>query len=245
MAAKHLGKTIDIHGGGIDLQFPHHENEIAQSECAHGQQMARYWMHNGFLDMGGEKMSKSLGNVVLVHELLEAWPGEVLRFAMLSGHYRAPLDWTEDLLKQAKTTLDRIYGALRRVWDAEGGKARDKGVLRALQDDLNTPVALAELSRLAGEANTAADQKDDAAMAEARADLLAAGELLGLLTLTPKAWEQGGDDDGNARIDALVQARIDARAAKNWAEADRIRDQLAAEGIEIMDGAGGSTWRRV
>jgi cysteinyl-tRNA synthetase len=128
MAAKHLGKTIDIHGGGIDLQFPHHENEIAQSECAHGEVMANYWLHNGFLDMGGEKMSKSLGNVVLMHDLLKQWPGEVLRFAMLSGHYRAPLDWTEDLLKQAKATLDRIYGALRRVWDADGGEARDTGV---------------------------------------------------------------------------------------------------------------------
>ena len=245
MAAKHLGKTIDIHGGGIDLQFPHHENEIAQSECAHGEVMANYWLHNGFLDMGGEKMSKSLGNVVLMHDLLKQWPGEVLRFAMLSGHYRAPLDWTEDLLKQAKTTLDRIYGALRRVWDAEGGEARDTGVVRALEDDLNTPEALAELSRLAGEANTAADQKDAAAMANAKANLLAAGKLLGLLTLTPKDWEQGGDNDENARIDALVQARVDARANKDWAEADRIRNELAAEGIEIMDGAGGSTWRRV
>jgi cysteinyl-tRNA synthetase len=245
MAAKHLGKTIDIHGGGIDLQFPHHENEIAQSECAHGQVMANYWLHNGFLDMSGEKMSKSLGNVVLVHDLLKAWPGEVLRLAMLSGHYRAPLDWTEDLLKQAKATLDRIYGALRRVWDADGGEARDTGVLRALEDDLNTPEALAELSRLAGEANTAADQKDAAAMANAKANLLEAGKLLGLLTLTPKDWEQGGDEDGNARIDALVQARVDARANKDWAEADRIRNELAAEGIEIMDGAGGSTWRRV
>ncbi|KCZ49724.1 MULTISPECIES: cysteine--tRNA ligase [unclassified Hyphomonas] len=245
MAAKHLGKTIDIHGGGIDLQFPHHENEIAQSECAHGEVMANYWLHNGFLDMGGEKMSKSLGNVVLVHDLLKAWPGEVLRLAMLSGHYRAPLDWTEDLLKQAKATLDRIYGALRRVWDADGGEARDTGVLRALEDDLNTPEALAELSRLAGEANTAADQKDEAAMANAKANLLGAGKLLGLLTLTPKDWEQGGDNDENARIDARVQARVDARAAKDWAEADRIRNELAAEGIEIMDGAGGSTWRRV
>ena len=124
MAAKHLGKTIDIHGGGIDLQFPHHENEIAQSECAHGEIMANYWMHNGFLDMGGEKMSKSLGNVVLVHELLEQWHGEVLRFAMLSGHYRAPLDWTDDLLKQAKTTLDRIYGALRRGSQYGGRQGR-------------------------------------------------------------------------------------------------------------------------
>ncbi len=245
MAAKHLGRTIDIHGGGIDLQFPHHENEIAQSECAHGEEMARYWMHNGFLDMGGEKMSKSLGNVVLLNDLLEHWDGEVIRFAMLSGHYRAPLDWTDDLLEQAKTTLSRIYGALRRVWDAEGGKAQDKGVLKAICDDLNTPIALAELSRLAGEANSAADRKDGADMATARADLLAAGALLGLLTKTPAQWEQGGDSDDNARIDALVQARLDARAAKDWAEADRIRDTLKAEGVEIMDSAGGATWRRV
>ena len=245
MAAKHLGKTIDIHGGGIDLQFPHHENEIAQSECAHGETMANYWMHNGFLDMAGEKMSKSLGNVVLLNDLLHDWDGEVIRFAMLSGHYRAPLDWTSDLLEQAKTTLGRVYGALRRVWDAEGGSARDKGVLKALQDDLNTPIALAELSRLAGEANGATDRKDEAAMAEAKANLLAAGELLGLLTMTPAQWEQGGDGDDNARIDALVAARIKAREDKNWAEADRIRDVLKAEGIEIMDGAGGATWRRI
>jgi cysteinyl-tRNA synthetase len=245
MVAKHLGKTIDIHGGGIDLQFPHHENEIAQSECAHGQTMANYWMHNGFLDMAGEKMSKSLGNVVLLNDLLEDWDGEVIRFAMLSGHYRAPLDWTGDLLEQAKTTLGRVYGALRRVWDHEDGQARDRGVLKALRDDLNTPIALAELSRLAGEANGAADRKDEAGMAEARANLLAAGALLGLLTKTPAQWEQGGDSDENARIDALVAARDAARANKDWAEADRLRDVLKAEGIEIMDGAGGATWRRV
>lgn len=245
MAAKHLGKTIDIHGGGIDLQFPHHENEIAQSECAHGQTMANYWMHNGFLDMAGEKMSKSLGNVVLLNELLNDWDGEVIRFAMLSGHYRAPLDWTSGLLEQAKTTLNRVYGALRRVWDAEGGVARDRGVRDALSDDLNTPIALAELSRLAGAANGAADRKDAAAMAEIRADLLAAGALLGLLTRTPAEWEQGGDSNENARIDAMVAARVQARADKNWAEADRLRDELAAEGIEIMDGASGATWRRI
>lgn len=245
MAAKHLGKTIDIHGGGIDLQFPHHENEIAQSECAHGQTMANYWMHNGFLDMAGEKMSKSLGNVVLLNDLLNDWDGEIIRFAMLSGHYRAPLDWTSDLLEQAKTTLNRIYGALRRVWEAEGGVAADQGVREALSDDLNTPIALAELSRLAGAANGAADRKDEASMAEARADLLAAGALLGLLTRTPAEWEQGGDSDENARIEALVAARVKAREDKDWAEADRIRDQLATEGIEIMDSAGGAAWRRV
>ncbi len=245
MAAKHLGDTIDIHGGGIDLQFPHHENEIAQSECAHGATMANYWMHNGFLDMGGEKMSKSLGNVVLLNDLLKAWDGEVIRFAMLSGHYRAPLDWTGELLEQAQMTLNRTYGALRRVWHAEGGTARDKGVAKALRDDLNTPSALASLSRLASEANGAADRGDGAAMAEAKANLLAAGQLLGLLTRTPAEWEQGGDADEKTRIDGLVEARLEARANKDWAEADRIRDQLAAEGVEIMDGAGGSIWRKI
>lgn len=245
MAAAHLGKTIDIHGGGIDLQFPHHENEIAQSECAHGEQMARVWMHNGFLDMSGEKMSKSLGNVVLLNDLLESWHGEVIRFAMLSGHYRAPLDWTEDLLTQAKTTLDRTYGALRRVWDADEADSPDRTVFEALSDDLNTPEALAALSALATAANTAADQKDATAMARAKADLLDAGGLLGLLQSTPAEWEQGGDSDDKARIDAMVQARIDARAAKDWAEADRLRDALAEEGVEIMDTAGGSTWRKI
>ncbi|MBK8197417.1 MAG: cysteine--tRNA ligase [Acidobacteria bacterium] len=245
MAAKHLGRTLDIHAGGIDLQFPHHENEIAQSECAHGEVMANYWLHNGFLDMGGEKMSKSLGNVVLIHDLLEEWPGEVIRFAMLSGHYRAPLDWTPELLKQAKTTLDRIYGALRRVWAAEGGRATYRGVIEALEDDLNTPEALAALSAIASAANTAADQNDQEMMQATRADMLVAGELLGLLTKTPKQWEQGGDTDEAARIDALVAARVAARTAKDWAEADRIRKALAEEGIEIMDGAGGSTWRRL
>lgn len=244
MAAKHLGKTIDIHGGGIDLTFPHHENEIAQSECAHGQTMANYWLHNGFLDMSGEKMSKSLGNVKLVHDLLKDWDGEVLRFAMLSGHYRAPLEWTPALLEQAKATLDRIYGALRRVWDQAGGEIDDRGVFDALTDDINTPEALASLSRLAGEANTAADKKDAKAMATARANLLDAGALLGLLTHSPAEWEQGGDSDDKARIDALVQERLEARAAKNWARADEIRDTLAAEGVEIMDNANGATWRK-
>ncbi|MEM1106894.1 MAG: cysteine--tRNA ligase [Pseudomonadota bacterium] len=244
MAATHLGDTIDIHGGGIDLQFPHHENEIAQSECASGAPMANYWLHNGMLDMSGEKMSKSLGNIVLLRDLAEAWPGEVIRFALLSGHYRAPLDWSDALLAQARTTLDRLYGALRRVWPETGGAPCDTGVLEALCDDLNTPAALAELARLSTQANTAADQKDPAAMAEARADLLDAGALLGLLQTAPAEWEQTGDAEDRARIDALVEARVSARVRKDWAEADRIRDTLAEQGIEVMDGAGGSTWRR-
>ena len=148
-------------------------------------------------------------------------------------------------MEQAKATLDRIYGALRRVWDATGGDVDDRGVFDALRDDINTPEALASLSRIAGEANTAADKKDAEAMATARANLLDAGALLGLLSRTPTEWEQGGDGDDKARIDALVQERIDARAAKDWARADEIRDELAAEGVEIMDTAGGSTWRKI
>ncbi len=246
MIKAELGDTIDIHGGGIDLQFPHHENEIAQSECAHGEALANYWMHNGFLDMEGEKMSKSLGNVKLVHDLVKDWPGEVLRYALLSGHYRAPLDWTRDLLEQSKTTLDRIYGAYRRVWGDGKPVADNRHTVREkLMDDLNTPLALAELNALAGEANRAADEKNEAAMVTVRNMMFDAGQVLGILTKTPMEWEQGGDSDDNARIDALVQARLDARANKNWAEADRIRDELKAEGIEIMDSAGGATWRRV
>ncbi|MEO9968557.1 MAG: cysteine--tRNA ligase [Hyphomonadaceae bacterium] len=245
MAAAQLGTTIDIHGGGVDLQFPHHENEIAQSQCAHGAPMATYWMHNGFLDMSGEKMSKSLGNVVLLKDLLEDWDGEVIRFAMLSGHYRMPLDWTPDLLAQAKTTLDRIYGALGRVWNANDTRTTDQTVLEALKDDLNTPLALSALSALSGAANMAADAGDQAGMAQAKADLLAAGEVLGILQVSPADWAKGTDGDDNARIDALVTARNDARAAKDWAESDRIRDELKAEGIEIMDGADGASWRRV
>ena len=246
MIKAELGDTIDIHGGGIDLQFPHHENEIAQSECAHGETLANYWMHNGFLDMDGEKMSKSLGNVKLVHELVKEWPGEVLRYALLSGHYRAPLDWTRGLLEQSKTTLDRIYGAYRRVWGDGKVKADNRhGVREKLMDDLNTPLALAELNALAGEANKAADEKNEAAMETVRNMMFDAGQVLGLLSRTPAEWEHGGNSDDNARIDALVQARLEARANKDWAEADRIRDELKAEGIEIMDGAGGATWRRV
>ncbi len=246
MIAATLGKTIDIHAGGQDLQFPHHENEIAQSECAHGEPLANVWLHNGFLDIGSEKMSKSLGNVLIPHEMLKTMKGEVLRMALLSAQYRQPLDWNEDLLEAVKVTLDRAYGALRRVWDTPQVRAGDRGVIEALCDDLNTPLALAELARLTGEANRSADLKNEEDMAQAKANLLAAGDLLGLLQSTPDEWEKGdASDDDSARIDALVQERLDARAAKNWARADEIRDQLSAEGVELMDGAGGSAWRKV
>ncbi len=241
MAKAVLGETLDIHAGGLDLIFPHHENEIAQSECAHGQPMACYWLHNGFLSMDSEKMSKSLGNVKLIHDLLKHYDGETMRLALMSAHYRQPLDWTESLLDQSKATLDRLYNALRRMKDVDAANTgAPEGVLSALCDDLNTPLALAELSALATEANKS-EMHDWPRM---KGLMLAAGDLLGLLQRDPDEWARGDESDA-ARIDAAVAARVAARKAKDFAEADRIRKQLAAEGIEIMDGPDGSTWRRV
>lgn len=244
MAAKHLGVTIDIHGGGHDLIFPHHENEIAQSECAHGRPFARYWLHNGFLTMDQEKMSKSIGNVALVHDLLKSWDGEVLRAALLAGHYRAPLDWTDALLQQSKASLDRLYGALARAADvpAAPGAPVPPAFLEALADDLNTPKALAELFAAAGALNKAQTLEEKA---EAKGALLAAAGLIGLLSKDPIAWTKGGGADETAEIDALVAERTAARKARNFAEADRIREELARRGVEVMDGAGGSTWRKL
>jgi cysteinyl-tRNA synthetase len=223
MIERHLGQTIDIHGGGLDLIFPHHENEIAQSRCAHGgTPLARYWVHNGFLSMAGsEKMSKSLGNVVTVEELLhQGHKGEVLRFALLSAHYRQPLEWSPQLIAQSKATLDRLY---RAAADAEAGEV-DAGVVEALADDLNTPLALSRLSAI-----------DDPAR------LPASAALLGLLGENSTTWFQGA---GDARVEQLIEARAVAKRDRNFAEADRIRAELAAEGISLEDGPGGTTWRR-
>lgn len=243
-----LGTRIDIHAGGQDLVFPHHENERAQSMCSHdGKRLANYWLHNGFLDFDSEKMSKSLGNVKLIHELLEEWPGEVLRFALLSAHYRAPLDWTRSLLEQAKTTLDRYYGTLRRLSDVKAAKASaPANFMAALHDDLNTPQALAKLSTLATQANKAEKPEEQA---RAKGEMLAIGKLLGLFEEDPETWfktDKGlGDKDLDAAaIDALVAARVQARADKDWGEADRIRDVLSEMDIVIEDKAEGSIWRR-
>ncbi len=243
MIEQELGSPIDIHGGGIDLIFPHHENEIAQSETAHGHALARVWMHNGFLTMDAEKMSKSLGNIITPRELREqGWHGETLRWALLSAHYKAPLDWTLDLLKQSQASLDRLYGALLRLKDVEPGHAdAPAAFLDAIADDLNTPAAIAELSALATAANVA---KKPAEQAHAKAQLVAAANLLGILQSDPEHWFRASFGEQAAEIDKLVADRVAARAAKNYAESDRLRDELAARGVEIMDSANGSTWRR-
>jgi cysteinyl-tRNA synthetase len=247
MAATHLGTTIDIHGGGNDLIFPHHENEIAQSTCAHGgAPFSRYWLHNGFVNVDSTKMSKSLGNVVLVRDLLEDAPGEVVRLALLSAHYRQPLDWSDDVLIESRRKLDRLYNALRNVsgWqDVWQDAAPSADFLAALEDDMNTPRALAALFGLAREINKT-DNTDEAL--ELACQLRAGAELIGLLGSKPADWFGDGheSDPDSAEIDGLLAQRTAARAAKDFAEADRIRDLLAGMGIVIEDSSDGPRWRR-
>ena len=243
MSEQHLGASFDIHGGGVDLVFPHHENEIAQSRCAHPDaSFANYWVHNGYLMSEGEKMSKSLGNFYTVSDLLKEFPGEALRLAILKTHYRQPLDFTRDGVREARQELNRWFRALALVKDgaSSDGEIPD-GVIAALEDDLNTPAAIAAV-HAAADAVFAADKDGDAEAAETAADRLkAAGRLLGILQESPDVWFQGGGDEA---IDALVAERNAARAEKNFARADEIRDELLAQGIVLEDGAGGTTWRR-
>jgi cysteinyl-tRNA synthetase len=241
MCAAQLGETIDIHAGGVDLLFPHHENEIAQSTCAHGgKTFARWWMHNGMLTFDGRKMSKSLGNVLLVHELLKLHPPEALRLRLLSGHYRQPLDWSDGAIQQAVSTLDGWYRVLRDLGDVAIDAAQlpvPAAVEAALCDDLNTPQALAELAVLAD----AARQHGTPA---AKAELLGGGALLGLLQQDPEAWfkHAGGTDVDAAQVEALLESRRVARSVRDFARADAIRDELAAMGVVIEDGAQGTRW---
>jgi cysteinyl-tRNA synthetase len=223
MIRAHLGETIDIHGGGLDLIFPHHENEIAQSRCAHGgAPLARLWVHNGFVDMGAEKMSKSLGNIVTPAELLaQCHRGETLRLALLSAHYRSPLPWTDALIEQSKAILDRLY---RAAGEAKSGEI-DPDVVDALSDDLNTPAALARLQSI-----------DDPVV------LKASASLLGLLSSSADEWFRGGADE--ADVEARIAERTAAKKARDFAAADRIRDELKEEGIILEDGPSGTTWRR-
>jgi cysteinyl-tRNA synthetase len=247
MAEKHLGDTIDIHGGGQDLVFPHHENECAQSACAHGgAPFARYWLHNGFLSIDQTKMSKSLGNVQLVHNLIKSVPGEAIRLALLSAHYRQPLDWSGETVASARRMLDRLYGAIRGIEvsaEARASAVAPQALIDALEDDLNTPKALAELFALARALNKANDPQEMQALA---AQLLAAGELMGLLTDDPESWF-AGDEDGSlavGEIETLIKQRNAAKAEKDFEVADSIRDQLKEAGITIQDSREGTTWRR-
>ncbi|HEY1069525.1 MAG TPA: cysteine--tRNA ligase [Thermomonas sp.] len=243
MAEAHLGETIDIHAGGVDLQFPHHENEVAQSECAHGgKPFARFWLHNGMLNFGGAKMAKSVGNIQRVHELVQAHPPEALRYALLSAHYRQPLEWSDGLIEQCVRTLDRLYGTLRDLADVEAEPVVPASVEAALDDDLNTPAALADIARIAGEARKAGIPGDKA---DLKAQLLGAGRVLGLLQQSPADWfARGASGDDDARIQALVDERDEAKKSRDFARADAIRQQLADEGILLEDTPQGVRWKR-
>ena len=242
MAEKHLGLPFDIHGGGADLKFPHHENEIAQSCCAHGEEdnlksFARYWVHNGFLAVDGAKMSKSIGNIKLVHDLVKHYPGEVLRLALLSAHYRQPLDFSGPVLDQARAALDRYYRVLYDLRDVKAPATEPpEGFFEALCDDLNTPKALAELNALLAGTHDA----------KLKGQLLAAGNLLGVLQNDPAAWLGYGQGAGidEAEVEKLMAARQQARKERNFARADEIRKELEGKGIVIEDTPGGALWRR-
>jgi cysteinyl-tRNA synthetase len=238
MSWKHLGETFDIHGGGIDLVFPHHENEIAQSRCAfHTGMMAKVWMHNGFLQVEGEKMAKSVGNFVTIRELLkeQKWPGEVLRLNMLRTHYRQPIDWTIAGLEESSKILDRWYHAVSDVTD-EDGTDPDQEFLDALCDDLNTPRAIARLHAIHSEIREAGPVQ-----LTLKRKLRSAGRLIGLFQSSPQEWGRGGADVDEDRVNALIAARTAARKAKNFAESDRIRDELAAMGVVLKDNKDGTT----
>ncbi|MCO1334956.1 cysteine--tRNA ligase [Microbulbifer sp. OS29] len=246
MIKKHLGDTIDIHGGGRDLTFPHHENERAQSCCANGEDFVRYWMHNGYVNIDGEKMSKSLGNFRMVKDLLSQYPGEVLRFALLSAHYRSDVNFSADLLDQTWRTLDTLYGALREteavvadVVDLSGS-----AFIKALEDDLNTPIAISELHKIARDLNKA-EVVDKPRL---KGLVLAAGDMLGILQQDPEAWfkqTRGGEESISAEeIEALIEERVQSKKNRDFARADGIREALKSKGVVLEDSREGTKWRR-
>ena len=251
MIRKHLGPTIDIHGGGSDLAFPHHENELAQGTCVEDDQAyVRYWMHNGLLRMGAEKMSKSLGNIATIRELRDEHPGEVLRYALLSGHYRGSLEWSDELIHQARASLNGLYQALV---DASGDatvtseKFRHAGVedfpesvLAALRNDLNTPQALAAMHAIAGDIHRSSDPAHTETL---RNQLLAGGWLLGILDTPANAWFQQAAGVDSEWVESMIEQRAAARGRREFGAADAIRDELAANGIELEDTASGTRWK--
>ncbi|MGB7387353.1 MAG: cysteine--tRNA ligase [Pseudomonas neustonica] len=241
-----LGNTFDIHGGGPDLVFPHHENEIAQSEAATGEQYAASWMHAGAVRVDGEKMSKSLGNFFTIREVLEKYHPEVVRYLLVSSHYRSAINYSEDNLKEAKGALERFYHALKGLPQAEpkGGEVFAARFAAAMDDDFNTPEACAVLFDMVREVNRL-KESDLGAAASLAARVQQLAEVLGVLQLEPDAFLQAGAAGkiDSAAVEALIQARLQARADKNWAESDRIRDELTAMGVVLEDGKGGTTWR--
>ncbi len=244
MSSRYLGAIFDIHGGGQDLTFPHHENELAQSRCAHGTPVfARYWMHNGYLTIHGDKMSKSLGNFFTVRDLLSHYSGEVIRFALLSTHYRQPMDWTQATLEQAQHGIDRLYTALKACGRPNNDKAEiDPKVMEALKDDLNVPLAISHLHELATTINKTTDESEQARLGGI---LRSSGALIGVLQQDAAAWFQKGVSGVTSQeIEAQILARQEARSRKDFAESDRIRDALLQQGIVLEDGSGGTTWRR-
>ena len=248
MIHAHLGESIDIHGGGRDLIFPHHENERAQSCCGYGGDFVKYWLHNAYVDMEGEKMSKSLGNVRTVRELLASYPGEVLRLALLSAHYRSPLDFSGDGLDAARAQLDTFYAALRKhgACEPEAVPAEETEVFSALLDDMNTPEAISKLHAVAGRLNKALTPTE---AATAKGELLAGGRLLGILQSEPEAWftqalSSAASAPSAEEIEDLIQERLTAREQRNFARADEIRTLLDTQGVVLEDGPEGTTWRR-
>ena len=248
MIHAHLGESIDIHGGGRDLIFPHHENERAQSCCGYGGDFVKYWLHNAYVDMEGEKMSKSLGNVRTVRELLASYPGEVLRLALLSAHYRSPLDFSGDGLDAARAQLDTFYAALRKhgACEPEAVPAEETEVFSALLDDMNTPEAISKLHAVAGRLNKALTPTE---AATAKGELLAGGRLLGILQSEPEAWftqalSSAASAPSAEEIEDLIQERLTAREQRDFARADEIRTLLDTQGVVLEDGPEGTTWRR-